>query len=127
LVILLAAGCGSKPEPVYVTGEDAERIAETVEPIATGILTGIETNDYTIFAAHFAEAMRKSINEETFAKIVNQIGKSGAHESLELLNIEDQGNYYGVNYGVNFSAAKMIMLVVVTKEDPNLVSGLWFK
>jgi hypothetical protein len=110
-----------------VTGEDAERIAETVEPIATGILTGIETNDYTIFAAHFAEAMRKSINEETFAKIVNQIGKSGAHESLELLNIEDQGNYYGVNYGVNFSAAKMIMLVVVTKEDPNLVSGLWFK
>jgi hypothetical protein len=71
--------------------------------------------------------MRKSINEETFAKIVNQIGKSGAHESLELLNIEDQGNYYGVNYGVNFSAAKMIMLVVVTKEDPNLVSGLWFK
>jgi hypothetical protein len=60
-------------------------------------------------------------------KIEKQFGKFGQHESLELLNIEDQGNYLAVNYGVSYADAKMIMRIVVSREALTLVSGLWFK
>lgn len=124
---LLFTACATQPETVYVTGEEAEKIAETVEPIANKILMGIETNDYATFSLDFDEIMRKSLTEDAFGKIEKQFGKYGQHESKQLLNIEDQGNYLGVNYGVNYADAKVIMRIVVSRENPTLVSGLWFK
>lgn len=123
----LLGGCAAKPEITYVTGEESELVAEAVEPVAENILSGIETNDYDLFVTNFDETMRKAITPDDFATIVKQIGKHGAVESLELLNIEDQGDYYGVNYGVNYTDAKVILRIVVAKAAPDLVSGLWFK
>jgi hypothetical protein len=126
-VSLLFTACETRPESVYVTGDEADKTAETVEPIANHILTGIETNDYATFSTDFDDLMRKSITEDAFVKIEKQFGKFGQHESLELLNIEDQGNYLAVNYGVSYADAKMIMRIVVSREALTLVSGLWFK
>ena len=127
LTVLLLAGCGAKPEIVYVSGEESEKVAATVEPIAKNTLAGIETNNYDLFASNFDEAMRKAITTDAFSNIVEQFGKNGAHQSIELLNIEDQVIHYGVNFSVNYAEAKTIMRVIVSKDTPNLVSGLWFK
>lgn len=124
---LQLVGCGAKPETVYVTGEEAERVAEKVDPIASNILAGIASSDYEMFAANFDEAMRKGIPADSFTNLIKQFEKLGAVESLELLNIEDQGKFYGLNYGVNYASSKMNMRVVVAKDNPELVSGLWFK
>ena len=123
----LLGGCAAKPEITYVTGEESELVAEAVEPVAENILSGIETNDYDLFVTNFDETMRKAITPDAFSKIAKQIGKHGTAQSLDLLNIEDQGDYYGVNYGVNYTDAKVILRIVVAKATPDLVSGLWFK
>lgn len=71
--------------------------------------------------------MRSAITQDVFSKIAGQYGKLGSVESVELLNIEDQGEYYGLNYGVNYAGSKVTMRIVVKKSATDLVSGLWFK
>ena len=123
----LLGGCAAKARVTYVSGEESELVTEVVEPVAKNILTGIETNDYDLFVTNFDETMKNAITPDDFATIVKQIGKHGAVESIELLNIEDQGEYYGVNYGANYADAKVILRIVVAKDTPDMVSGLWFK
>ena len=125
--IALLSGCTQATTVPYLTGEQSDQIAAQVEPIAREILSAIENNNYDLFVTHFDETMRKAIDESQFATIVSQYGQYGSPDSVELLNIEDQGNYYSANFGVNYPEAKVIMRVVVSRDDPSQVSGLWFK
>jgi len=125
--IALISGCTQATTVSYLTGEQSDLVAAQVEPIAREILSAIENNNYDLFVTHFDETMRKAIDEDQFSNIVSQYGKYGAPDSVELLNIEDQGNYYSANFGVNYPEAKVIMRLVVSHDDPSQVSGLWFK
>jgi len=131
LIVLIeigvTSGCTQAAETTYLSGEESDQIAAQVEPIAGEILSAIEDQDYDLFVTHFDETMRKAIDEDQFSNIVKQYGKYGLPDSVELLNIEDQGNLYSANFGVNYPDAKLIMRLVVSSEDPSLVSGLWFK
>jgi hypothetical protein len=100
--IALISGCTQATTVSYLTGEQSDLVAAQVEPIAREILSAIENNNYDIFVTHFDETMRKAIDEDQFSNIVSQYGKYGAPDSVELLNIEDQGNYYSANFGVNY-------------------------
>lgn len=125
--IALISGCTQATTVSYLTGEQSDLVTAQVEPIAREILSAIENNNYDLFVTHFDETMRKAIDEDQFSSIVSQYGKYGAPDSVELLNIEDQGNYYSANFGVNYPEAKVIMRLVVSRDDPSQVSGLWFK
>ena len=125
--IALISGCTQATTVSYLTGEQSDLVTAQVEPIAREILSAIENNNYDLFVTHFDETMRKAIDEDQFSNIVSQYGKYGAPDSVELLNIEDQGNYYSANFGVNYPEAKVIMRLVVSRDDPSQVSGLWFK
>ena len=131
LIVLIeigvTSGCTQAAEITYLTGKQSDQIAAQVEPIAGEILSAIEDQDYDLFVTHFDETMRKAIDKDQFSNIVKQYGKYGVPDSVELLNIEDQGNLYSANFGVNYPDAKLIMRLVVSSEDPSLVSGLWFK
>ena len=131
LIVLIeigvTSGCTQAAEITYLTGKQSDQIAAQVEPIAGEILSAIEDQDYDLFVTHFDETMRKAIDEDQFSNIVKQYGKYGVPDSVELLNIEDQGNFYSANFGLNYPDAKLIMRLVVSSEDPSLVSGLWFK
>ncbi len=131
LIVLIeigvTSGCTQAAEITYLTGKQSDQIAAQVEPIAGEILSAIEDQDYDLFVTHFDETMRKAIDEDQFSNIVKQYGKYGVPDSVELLNIEDQGNLYSANFGVNYPDARLIMRLVVSSEDPSLVSGLWFK
>ena len=127
LAAVLLSSCTSQAKPTYIEGEERDQIAAIVQPIAEGIVKAIETNDYAMFTASFDDTMRKALTEDAFATIVKQYGKMGSVESLQLLNIEDQGDYYGLNFGVNYAESKVTMRLVVKKTVTDLVSGLWFK
>ncbi len=127
LSTIMLTSCAGQPQVTYIEGDEAEQIIALVEPIANNILKGIELNDYDVFVTNFDETMRNAITPDAFAKIAEQYGKLGSVESIELLNIEDQGDFYGLNYGVNYAGSKVTMRVVVKKSATDLVSGLWFK
>ena len=127
LSTIMLTACAGQPQITYVEGAEAEQVGALVEPIADNILKGIELNDYDVFVTNFDEAMRKAISPDVFSKIAEQYGKLGSVESIELLNIEDQGEFYGLNYGVTYAGSKVTMRVVVNKSATDLVSGLWFK
>ncbi len=127
LSTIMLTACAGQPQITYVEGTEAEQVSALVEPIADNILKGIELNDYDVFVTNFDEAMRKAISPDVFSKIAAQYGKLGSVESIELLNIEDQGDFYGLNYGVTYAGSKVTMRVVVNKSATDLVSGLWFK
>jgi len=125
--VMLLGACAAQPQITYIEGDEAEQLSTTLQPITDNILKGIESNDYDVFVTNFDETMRSAITPDVFSKIAGQYGKLGSVESVELLNIEDQGDYYGLNYGVNYSGSKVTMRIVVKKTATDLVSGLWFK
>ncbi len=127
LLSLVLAACKPAATPVYIEGEESDRVAEAAEPIAAGILEGIRTDDYELFTTAFNEKLQSALNETQFAGIVGMYGKLGQSESMELLNIEDKQDYYGLNYKLTYPDKVVIMLVVLTKTEPYQVSGLWFK
>lgn len=127
LSVTFLTACTRQGEALYLEGEEYDKTAASIEPIAENIMKGIETNDYDLFAASFDESMRTAITPDTFAKIADQYAKLGTPGEIELLNIEDQGDYYSANFGVSYEKVKTTMRVVVKKSAPELVSGLWFK
>jgi hypothetical protein len=126
-LLILSSACTTQPTPTYITGEEKDRAAELSAPYAENILKGIEKNDYQVFVMNFDNQMLEAMTEAQFANIVKMYGPLGAAQSWDLINIEDREPYYGVNYKVTYPDKVVIMLVVVNKVEPNLVSGLWFK
>ena len=121
------AGCTPSKQVDYLSSEESERVAQYTDPAASNIITAIETNDYALFITDFDEKMRGALTEKQFEAIVKMYGKNGAASSISMLNVEDREQFYGVNYGVIYPKTSLNMLIVVSKSEPSLVSGLWFK
>ncbi len=128
LLVILLGGCTRQTEVAYISeGEEYEKIKSISEPYAEHILNGIAANDHLQFITDFDKTMVEAMDETQFAAIVKTYGKLGNPETIELVNIEDREAYYGVNYKVTYPNKTLIMLIVVDKYEPNLVSGLWFR
>ena len=122
----LLAACQAQPTPVYVQGEERDLVAAGAAPFAEHILKGIETNDYSLFTTDFDDAMLKALTETQFATIVKSYGSLGAAQKSEVINIEAKDSFYRVNYKVTYAEKIVLMLIVLPKEEPRKVSGLWF-
>ncbi len=113
--------------PNYIEGEEFDKVAAISAPYAEHILKGIETKDRSLFVTDFDEKMLQAMTEEKFTSITETYAKLGIASSCDLINIVDKESYYGVNYKVTYPDKVMAMLIVIDKNEPNLVSGLWFK
>lgn len=127
MLTVVLSGCSPKGNINYLSSEESARVAESTDPVANNIITAIATNDYNLFITDFDDAMREVLTEKEFASIVKLYGSNGAATNIALLNVEDRDQFYGVNYGVTYPRAALTMLLVVSKAEPALVSGLWFK
>lgn len=130
LVIILSSllvSCSNVEEPVYIEGEEREMVAAQAEPYAQNILDGIDQNNYELFITGFDTAMLEAMTDTQFATIEKMIGPLGQAKTIELINVVDKDTMYGINYKVTYADKKVNMLVVLTKSEPRLVSGLWFK
>lgn len=124
----LLGACTKQAEVAYISeGEEFEKVKSISAPYAEHILDGIAADDHLLFITDFDEKMVTAMDESQFALIVKTYEKLGDNTSVELINIEDREAYYGVNYKVTYPEKTIIMLIVIDKKEPNLVSGLWFR
>ena len=127
LFAFLLAACQPKVEVIYIEGEEKSEVTAVAQPIAEHILAGVAASDYPLFSQDFDADMKAALSPTQFDAIVKSYGVLGQPQIPELINIEDKGEYYGVNFKVTYPDKIVLMLVVLPKSGSNLVSGLWFK
>lgn len=111
-----------------VKGEDRDAVLTYVEPIADHILSGIEDNDYQLFAQDFNEEMKKGIDEASFQKLRELLSsKVGSYQSREVSSVRDVDGTMLVIYTAVYANAKQVVIQLsVTGSEPHQVSGLYF-
>jgi PBP1b-binding outer membrane lipoprotein LpoB len=127
LSTIFLSGCASNKNVSYVEGEEKDTVAAQAEPYLQHILDGIAQNDYQLFITDFDATMLKAMTQTQFDAIVKTYGKLGQVKSTELSSVDVAGDYYGVNYKVTYEKTALTVRLVLPKEEPRLVSGLWFK
>jgi hypothetical protein len=127
LVAFLLSACQPKVEVTYIEGDEKSEVIAVAQPIAEHILAGVASNDYALFSQDFDAEMKAALTATQFEAIVKTYGGLGQLQSTELINIEDKTEFYGVNFKVTYPEKVVLMLIVLAKSDPDLVSGLWFK
>lgn len=126
LFAFLLSACQPKVEVTYIEGVEKAQVTALAQPIAERILAAIAASDYALFSQDFDADMKAALSPAQFDAIVKSYGGLGQPQSIELLNIVDRSEFYGVNFKVTYTEKVVLMLVVLARTDPALVSGLWF-
>lgn len=124
--VFLLSACQPKVEVTYIEGDEKTEVTAAAQPLAEHILAGLAANDYVLFSQDFDADMKAALTTAQFETLVKSFSGLGQPQSIELLNIEDRSDFYGVNFKVTYAEKVVVMLVVLAKSDPSLVSGLWF-
>ena len=118
----------SHPTPEYLAeGPERDAILIDSDVFIQHIVDGIAENDYASFSEDFDATMLNSLKVESFDQVYAIYGPLGKSSAIELFNVEVAGDYYAVRYKVKYPSKILIMRVVVDKNDPRKVSGLWFE
>jgi len=127
LTAIILSACGTQATPVYVPeGADRDAILASTDVIVKDLISGIENKDYDTFSSHFSDVMLNSLKSADMEKVYATFDPLGKSESVELVNVQDAGDYYAVRYKVTYASKVMIFRIVVDKADPTVQSGLWF-
>jgi hypothetical protein len=128
LSAIILSACGTQATPVYIEeGPDRDAILANTDVIVNDLITGIEIKNYDTFSSHFSDVMLNSIKTADMDKIYTTFDQLGKSESVELISVQDVGDYYAVRYKVTYEKKVMIYRIVVDKTDPGVQSGLWFE
>jgi hypothetical protein len=126
IFVFLLSACQPKVEVTYIEGDEKTEVTAAAQPLAEHILAGLAASDYALFSQDFDADMKAALTAAQFETLVKSFSGLGQPQSIELLNIEDRSDFYGVNFKVTYAEKVVVMLVVLAKSDPSLVSGLWF-
>lgn len=125
---IVLSACGAQATPVYLEeGADRDAITAKTDFTIKDLITGIENKDYDTFSKHFSDVMLNSIKTANMDQIYATFDPLGKSESVELVNVQDVGEYYAVRYKVTYSSKDVTFRIVVDKTDPGVQSGLWFE
>ncbi len=127
LFAFLLSACQPKAEVIYIEGDEKSAVTVVAQPTAERILAGIAASDYALFSQDFDADMKAALTATQFDAIEKSYGVLGQPQSIELLNIVDRSEFYGVNFKVTYAEKIVIMLVILPKSGSGLVSGLWFE
>ena len=127
-VLLSACNIAPTPEPVFVEDE-AEKavILADSDVFIQNVIDGIKDKDFATFSKDFDEAMLKATTTASFNQLAAIYSALGAPTSVELKNVQDIGTYFAVRYIVKYPEKTLTYRLVVDKNDPRKVSGLWFE
>ncbi len=127
LLTLLLAGCA--PSPDSKKDDDGVAIKTYSDPIAENIVNGIKNRDYATFSKDFDESLKTSIPESSFGDILNLFDtKLGACSTYAITNagITSHLPYAVYLLQCEKSAKGAYIKLVMDKETPHLLGGLWF-
>jgi hypothetical protein len=98
------------------------------EPMADGLLEGLNAGDYAAFSKDFDDAMLKALPESSFANLqAATTGKYGKYLSRQLKSVEEVGEYYRLIYSGQFEKYQnLTVLITFEKAEPHKVAGLFF-
>ena len=122
----LLAGCGS--QATSLTEEDQDAVLAYSEGKTDNLLTGMNTNDYTVFSKDFDQDMLNAMSQTQFAELKkDRDAKLGLYLSREVHSVTQTGDFYTVNYDAKFEKDNAVTIRVVFRiAEPHQVSGLWF-
>lgn len=127
-ILLVLSACGPQPTPdLLPEGAERDAVLANSDVFITNLLSGIENNDLATFSKDFDATMIKSFTPEAFQQITIQFESVGKHEGVALYNVQNVGDYFAVRYKVTYPKKDIIFRVVINKNDPPKVSGLWFE
>lgn len=128
LLVFILAACGAQPTPdLLPEGAERDAIAANADIFIANILAGIETQDLATFTTDFDATMIKAFTPDAFEQIKIQFADLGKSQSVELFNVQNVGDYFAVRYKVTYAKKDLVFRVMVDKNDPPKVSGLWFE
>ncbi len=127
-ILLTACNMAPAPEPVYVEDEtEKAAILADSDVFMQNVINGIKDKDFATFSQDFDEAMLKATTPASFDQLASVYSALGSPTSVELKNIQDIGAYFAVRYTVKYPEKTINYRLVVDKNDPRKVSGLWFE
>ncbi len=122
----LLAGCGS--QSTALTEEDKEAVLAFSEGKTDNLLTGMNTNDYTVFSRDLDQDMLNAMSQTQFDALKkDRDAKLGLYVSREVHSVTQTGDFYTVNYDAKFEKDDAVTIRVVFRiAEPHQISGLWF-
>lgn len=128
LLVFTLSACTPQATPEYVPeGAERDSIVADADLYIADVISGIEKNDYASFSQDFDQAMLNSFKSSDFEKLSAQFERLGKSKDVELINVQIAGDYFAVRYKVTYDKNVIILRIVVDKNDPRKVSGLWLE
>ena len=124
---VLVSGCAVSSTPIPVSPYVKTQVLAYSDPIANGIMTGLNSGDYTIFSSSFSTQLKTRITTDQFSQMLSvyrsSIGKfvswSGAAEVMEV------GDSYSATYTAQFTDdAPVTMTLIFKKSGDHMVEQL---
>ncbi len=109
-------------------GEERDAVLEYAEPMGENLINGLINRDYATFSKDFDEAMKKGMDEAAFENLLATLtGKLGAYQSHEIQQVLQDEKFSIVIYRLTYEKDNLVtMRIVFNREEPHLISGLWF-
>ncbi len=125
LVGMALAGCN---QGRALTGDEQTEVLSYTEPIADGMFSGLNANNYAEFSKDFGETMLVGLDEAAFADTKAMLdSKLGAYQSREVNGVaEIQENILVIYKAVFETAPEVTIRLSISTAEPHQVTGLWF-
>jgi hypothetical protein len=113
---------------VTLEGDQLAEVLVYAEPKTENVLQGLITDDYDIFSRDFDNTMKNGMDKAAFDSLKDTLNvKLGEYRSQDVLTVLQDNKYTIVIYQLRFDKDDQVtMRVVLDKDEPHLVTGLWF-
>ncbi|MFN7037463.1 MAG: DUF3887 domain-containing protein [Bellilinea sp.] len=129
---VLIGGCAllspAQSKTITLEGDEREAVLEYASPMGENLIAGLINRDYPTFSKDFDAAMKKGMDEAAFEQLLSTLtDKLGAYQSHEISQVLQDEKYTIVIYRLTYEKDNLVtMRVVFNRQEPHLISGLWF-
>lgn len=131
IIAMLLSACSllaPQSQTRTLEGDEREAVLEYASPMGENLITGLINRDYQTFSKDFDATMKKGMDETAFEKLLTTLtDKLGAYQSHEISQVLQDDKYSIVIYRLTYEKDNLVtMRIVFNREEPHLISGLWF-
>ncbi len=131
-LLLILSGCsligGGQGKTVTLEGTERDTVLDYATPMGDNLIQGIISRDYSVFSRDFDAVMKQGMDQAAFEKLLATFtDKLGGYQSHEVNTVLQDEKYQVVVYRLTYEKDNLVsMRIVFNREEPHLISGLWF-